>query len=163
MPSFDIVSEINLQEADNAVNQTDKEISQRFDFRGGKSEIQLDKDAKKIKITADDELKLRSIHQILEGKMAKRGIDLRGLKYGKEEAGSGGILRQTIDLKAGLEREEAKEIMKLIKDSKLKVQTQVQDDEVRVTSKSIDELQATMAFLKKQDLKFALQFTNMRS
>jgi hypothetical protein len=163
MPSFDIVSEIDLQEADNAVNQAGKEISQRFDFRGGKSEIQLDKDAKKIKIIADDELKLRSIHQILESKMAKRGIDLRGLKYGKEEAASGGILRQTIDLKAGLEREESKEIIKVIKDSKLKVQAQVQDDEVRVTAKSIDELQATMSLLRKQDLKFALKFTNMRS
>ncbi len=163
MPSFDIVSEIDLQETDNAVNQAQKEIAQRFDFRGGKSEIQLDKDAKKIKIVADDDFKLRSIHQILEGKMAKRGIDLRGLKYGKEEPGSGGVIRQTIDLKAGLEREEAKEIIKVIKDSKLKVQAQVQDDEVRVTSKSIDELQSTMSLLRKHDLKFALQFTNMRS
>ena len=162
MPSFDVVSELDMQEVDNAVNQTQKEIGQRFDFRGGKSELNLEKDAKKIKIVADDELKLRSIHQILEGKLAKRGVDLRCLKYGKEETGSGGVLRQVIDLKSGLDKEEAKEVTKAVKDSKLKVQAQVQDDQVRITSKSIDDLQATMAMLKGKDLKFPLQFINMR-
>jgi cyclic-di-GMP-binding protein len=163
MPSFDVVSELDLQEVDNAVNQAAKEISQRFDFRGGKSELNLEKDAKKIKIVADDDMKLRSIHQILEGKLAKRGVDLRALKYGKEEAGSGGILRQTVELKNGLDKEEAKEVTKAIKDSKLKVQAQVQDEQVRVTSKSIDELQATIALLKGANLKFPVQFINMRS
>jgi hypothetical protein len=162
MPSFDIVSDLDMQEVDNAVNQTAKEISQRFDFRGGKSDITLEKEAKKIKVTADDDFKLRSIHQILEGKLAKRGVDLRALKYGKEESGSGGILRQTIDLKSGIDKEEAKEVMKAIKDSKLKVQAQIQDEQVRVTSKSIDELQATMSLLRSADLKFPVQFTNMR-
>ena len=162
MPSFDIVSDLDMQEVDNAVNQTAKEISQRFDFRGGKSDITLEKEAKKIKVTADDDFKLRSIHQILEGKLAKRGVDLRALKYGKEEAGSGGILRQTIELKSGIDKEEAKEVMKAIKDSKLKVQAQIQDEQVRVTSKSIDDLQATIAMLRSTDLKFPVQFTNMR-
>lgn len=162
MPSFDIVSDLDMQEVDNAVNQTAKEISQRFDFRGGKSDITLEKEAKKIKVTADDDFKLRSIHQILEGKLAKRGVDLRALKYGKEESGSGGILRQTIDLKSGIDKEEAKEVMKAIKDSKLKVQAQIQDEQVRVTSKSIDDLQATIAMLRSADLKFPVQFTNMR-
>lgn len=162
MPSFDIVSDLDMQEVDNAVNQTAKEISQRFDFRGGKSDLTLEKEAKKIKVTADDDFKLRSIHQILEGKLAKRGVDLRALKYGKEESGSGGILRQTIDLKSGIDKEEAKEVMKAIKDSKLKVQAQIQDEQVRVTSKSIDELQATMSLLRSADLKFPVQFTNMR-
>jgi uncharacterized protein YajQ (UPF0234 family) len=162
MPSFDIVSDLDMQEVDNAVNQTAKEISQRFDFRGGKSDITLEKEAKKIKVTADDDFKLRSIHQILEGKLAKRSVDLRALKYGKEESGSGGILRQTIDLKSGIDKEEAKEVMKAIKDSKLKVQAQIQDEQVRVTSKSIDELQATMSLLRSADLKFPVQFTNMR-
>lgn len=162
MPSFDVVSDLDMQEVDNAVNQSQKEIAQRFDFRGGKSEIVLEKDDKKIKIIADDDMKLRSIHQILEGKMAKRGLDLRGLKYGKEEAASGGIIRQVIELKSGLDKEEAKAVTKAIKDSKLKVQAQVQDEQVRVTSKSIDELQAVITLLRGADLKFPVQFINMR-
>lgn len=162
MPSFDIVSDLDLQEVDNAVNQAQKEIAQRFDFRGGKSEIELEKDAKKIKIIADDDMKLRSIHQILEGKLAKRGVDLRGLKYGKEESGSGGIIRQEIELKSGLDKEEAKEVTKAIKDAKLKVQAQVQDEQVRVTSKSIDELQEAITLLRNSGLKFPVQFINMR-
>lgn len=163
MPSFDIVSELDMQEVDNAVNMAQKEIAQRFDFRGGKSSIELDKTAKKLKILADDDMKLRSIHQIVESKLAKREVDLRGLKYGKEESGSGGIIRQEIDLKAGLDKEEAKEITKLIKESKVKVQAQIQDEQVRVTSKSIDELQAAISVLKKGELKFPLQYINMRS
>ncbi len=110
MPSFDIVSEINLMEVENAVNQTSKEIEQRFDFRGGKSSIELDKTAKTIKIVADDDMKLRSIHQVMSGKMAKRNIDLRALKYNPEEQASGNLLRQTVDLKANLEKEELKEV-----------------------------------------------------
>lgn len=163
MASFDVVCELDLMEVENAVNMTAKEIAQRFDFRGGKSELSLEKDAKKIKIIADDELKLRSIHQILETKMAKRGIDLRCLKYGKEEPASGGVLRQQVELKSGLGREEAKEVTKLIKDAKLKVQAQIQDEQVRVTGKSIDELQATIAMLKSSQLSFPVQFVNMRS
>jgi uncharacterized protein YajQ (UPF0234 family) len=162
VPSFDVVSDLDMQEVDNAVNQTAKEISQRFDFRGGKSDVTLEKDGKKIKVIADDDFKLRSIHQILEGKLAKRGVDLRALKYGKEEAGSGGIIRQTIDLKSGIDKEEAKDVIKAIKDSKLKVQAQVQDEQVRVTSKSIDDLQATMSLLRSSNLTFPVQFTNMR-
>lgn len=162
MPSFDVVSELDMQEVDNAVNQAQKEIGQRFDFRGGKSEINLEKEAKKIRVVADDDMKLRSIHQILEGKLAKRGIDLRCLKHGKEETGSGGVLKQVIELKNGLDKEEAKQVTKAIKDSKLKVQAQVQDEQVRVTAKSIDELQATITMLKSQQLNFPLQFTNMR-
>jgi uncharacterized protein YajQ (UPF0234 family) len=104
MPSFDIVSELDLMEVENAVNQTAKEIEQRFDFRGGKSSLELDKTAKKIKIMADDEMKLRSIHQILHQKMAKRNIDLRGLKYNPEEQATGNMIRQIIDLKASLEK-----------------------------------------------------------
>ena len=163
MPSFDIVCELDMQEVDNAVNQVAKEISQRFDFRGGKSELSLDKTAKTVKIVADDDFKLRSIHQLLEAKMAKRGLDLRALKYGKEEAGSGGVIRQTVELKAGLDKDEAKAVTKAIKDSKLKVQAQIQDDEVRVTAKSIDDLQAAIALLRRAELKFPVQFTNMRS
>jgi cyclic-di-GMP-binding protein len=163
MPSFDIVSEVNLMEVENAVNQASKEIETRFDFRGGKSSVELDKATKKIKIMADDDMKLRSIHQVLSGKMAKRNIDLRALKFNPEEQASGNLLRQTVDLKANLEKEEIKEVNKLIKDGNLKVTTEIQGEQLRVVSKSIDELQATMAMLKSKELKFPLQFTNMRS
>jgi uncharacterized protein YajQ (UPF0234 family) len=162
MPSFDIVSELDLMEVENAVNQSAKEIEQRFDFRGGKSSIELDKGSKKIKIMADDELKLRSIHQILQQKLAKRNIDLRGLKYNQEEQASGSMLRQFVDLKAALEKEEMKEVNKVIKDSKLKVTTETQGDQLRVTSKSIDDLQAVMSLLKGKELSFPVQFINMR-
>ncbi|MEI6398099.1 MAG: YajQ family cyclic di-GMP-binding protein [Pseudomonadota bacterium] len=162
MPSFDIVSELDLMEVDNAINQTAKEIEQRFDFRGGKSSIELDKTTKKIKIMADDELKLRSIHQVMAQKMAKRNIDLRGLKYGDEEAASGNMIRQTVELKAALEKEELKEVNKLIKDSKMKVTAESQGDQLRVTSKSIDDLQAVMTMLRGKELKFPVQFINMR-
>jgi uncharacterized protein YajQ (UPF0234 family) len=162
MPSFDVVNELDLMEVENAVNQVQKEIGGRFDFKGGKSEITLEKDAKRLKVLADDDMKLRAIHQILETKMAKRGVDLRCLKYGKEEAGSLGIIRQMIDLRSGLSKEEAKEVTSAIKDSKLKVQAQVQDEQVRVTAKSIDELQATISMLKGKGLKFPVQFVNMR-
>lgn len=163
MPSFDVVSEIDLMEVENAVNQAAKEIETRFDFRGGKSSIELDKVAKKIKIMADDDMKLRSIHQVLSAKMAKRNVDLRALKFNPEEQASGNLLRQSVELKANLEKEEIKEVNKFIKDSKLKVTTETQGEQLRVTSKSIDELQATMSMLRAKDLKFPVQFTNMRS
>lgn len=163
MATFDIVSEIDMMEVENSVNQTEKEIAQRFDFRGGKSSIELDKVGKKIKIIADDDMKLRSIHQILSSKMAKRNLDLRSLKYGKEEAASGNTIRQTIEIKAAMEKEEAKEVTKAIKDAKLKVQVEIQGDQVRVISKSIDELQATISMLKGKELKFPIQFINMRA
>ena len=162
MPSFDIVSEIDLMEIDNAVNMTIKEIGQRFDFRGGKSTLELDKSARKIKITADDDMKLRAIHQILETRLAKRSIDLRCLKYGAEEAASGNIIRQMVDLKNGLEKEEAKELTKAIKDSKLKVQAEIQGEQLRVSGKSIDDLQTVIAMIKGLQLKFPVQFINMR-
>lgn len=164
MASFDIVNEINYQEVDNAVNQTAKEIGTRFDFRGGSSSVEFDKVQKKIKITADDELKLRSIHQLLEQRLVKRGIDLRLVDYGKEEQASGNVLRQELSFKNGIDKEEAKKITKIIKDSKIKVQAQVQDEQIRVTAKKIDDLQATIALLKSSsEIGLPLQFTNMRS
>ena len=164
MASFDIVNEINYQEVDNAVNQTAKEIGTRFDFRGGQSSIEFDKLAKKVKVLADDELKLRSIHQLFEQRMVKRGIDIRLLEYGKEEQASGNVIRQEIALKNGIDKEEAKKIMKIIKDSKIKVQAQIQDEQIRVTGKKIDDLQATIALLRaSSDIGLPLQFVNMRS
>lgn len=162
MPSFDIVSEINMQEVDNAVNQSTRELDTRFDFKGSKSSIVLDKNEKKIKLTADDEFKLRSLHMILEQKMAKRSIDLRAVEYGKEEE-YGMVLRQEIKLISGIGQEISKKIMKLIKDSKIKVQAQIQDEQVRVTGKKIDDLQAVIKHLRENEVGLPLQFTNMRS
>ena len=163
MPSFDIVCEVNLQELDNAVNQASKEIGTRFDFRGGKSKVSFDKGTPLIKIIADDELKLRSIHQILESKVAKRSIDCRVLDYCKEEEASGNIIKQDVKIRNGLEKDEAKQVTKKIKDSKLKVQSQIQDNQVRVSGKKIDDLQQVIAMLKNSELSFPLQFINMRS
>jgi uncharacterized protein YajQ (UPF0234 family) len=163
VPSFDIVSEINMQEVDNAMNQVQKELESRFDFKGTKSTVDLDKEQKKVKILADDELKLRAIHQILEQKMARRGIDIRSITYGKEEPATGNTIRQEISLKVGLSKEDAKKITTAIKDSKLKVQAQIQDEQVRVTGKKIDDLQDCIQMLKKNDHGLPLQFVNMRS
>lgn len=164
MPSFDIVNEVNEQEVDNAINQAAKEIATRFDFRGSKSTLDFDKTEKKIKIFADDELKLRTIHQLLEQKLIKRSVDLRVLDYGKEQQATGNAIRQEVTLKNGIDKEEAKKIVKIIKDSKLKVQAQIQDEQVRVTGKSIDDLQEAIRTLRgANDLSLPLQFVNMRS
>ena len=163
MPAFDIVSEVDMQEVDNAVNQASKEISNRFDFKGSKSTLEFDKEKKEIKILADDDMKLRSIHQVLGQKLIKRSVDLSCLEYGNEDEVSGGMIRQVAKLKQGLEKPDAKKIVKLIKDSKLKVQAQIQDEQVRVTGKKIDDLQSVIATLKSSDLKLPLQFVNMRS
>lgn len=161
MPSFDIVSEIDLQEADNAVNQAKKEIEGRYDFRGSKCEIKWDK--KEIIILADDDYKAGAIKDILQTKFQRRGIDMRALKFEKLEAAGGNMLRQKVLLVQGIEKEIAKEIMKLIKDAKLKVQPQIMEEKIRVTSKSIDELQATMTAVRGGSFEVALQFENMRS
>ena len=163
MPSFDVVCEVDLQEVDNAVNQVVRELSTRFDFRGSKSQISFEKDKKKIKILADDELKLRAIHQLLEGKFAKRGLDCRSLTYGDEVQGSGNQIKQEVDLKVGLTKEEAKKITKEIKEMKIKVQAQVRDDLVRVTGKKIDDLQSVISHLKGANLGLPLDYINMRS
>lgn len=163
MPSFDIVSELDMQEVDNAINQADKEIATRFDFKGGKSKIELDKNAKKIKLLADDDMKLRALHQIIETKMSKRGIDLRCLEYGKQEEATHNAIRQEVTLKNGVDKESAKKITKMIKESGLKVQAQIQDEQVRVTGKKIDDLQAVIQYLRTNEVGLPLQFINMRS
>lgn len=161
MPSFDIVSEVNLQEVDNAVNQSIKEIQSRYDFKGSKSEIIWDK--KEITLVADDDYKLQAIKDILQGKVHKRGIDMKALDFGNPESATGQMIRVKVKLRQGIEKEMAKEIIKKIKDSKLKVQPSVVDDKVRVSSKSIDELQATMALIRSGQFSVPLQFDNMRS
>jgi uncharacterized protein YajQ (UPF0234 family) len=161
VPSFDIVSELNFQEVDNAVNQARKEISTRFDFRGSKSEIQYEN--KEIRLIGDDDYKMKSVRDILESKLVKRGVSLKALDYQKEEEGSMGAKKQLIKLISGLSKEKAKEVVASIKDSKLKVQPAIQGEQVRVTSKSIDELQMVIQHLKSKELGVALQFINMRS
>ena len=161
MPSFDIVSELNMQEIDNAVNQAKKEISTRYDFRGSKSELALEKE--EIKIMADDDYKLKAIKEILEAKMVKRGVSLKALDYQKEEEAAMGLKRQMIKLIKGISKEKAKEVVSLIKDTRLKVQPAIQDEQIRVTGKSIDDLQSVITTLKAADVGVPLQFVNMRS
>ena len=161
MPSFDVVSEINMQEADNAINQARKEIEGRFDFRGTQCEIQWD--TKLITLMADDDHRLEAMVSILQSKMHRRGIDIQALKFETVEPAGGKMLRQKVSLLQGIDKEKAKDICRAIKDSKLKVQAQITDDKVRVTSKSIDDLQSTMGLLKKGSYGIPLQVNNMRS
>lgn len=161
MPSFDIVSELNTQEVDNAINQAKKEIEGRYDFKGSNAELNWDK--KEVVLLAEDDYKIQTMVSILQMKMGKRGIDLRTMVMSKIEAAGGRFLRQKITFSQGIEKEPAKEIIKFIKDAKLKVQAQIMDDKVRVTSKSIDELQSTMQAVKSHNFEVPLQFNNMRS
>ncbi|QSV46437.1 YajQ family cyclic di-GMP-binding protein [Geobacter benzoatilyticus] len=160
MPSFDIVSKVDMQEVDNAVNQAVKEIGQRYDFKGSKSEVTLEKDS--IKVLADDDFRLKAIVDILQSKFVKRGISPKALQYGKAESASGGMVRQIISIQQGISKEKGKEVVAVIKDTKLKVQGQIQDDQVRVTGKNRDDLQDAIRTLKGKDLGIELQFVNFR-
>lgn len=161
MASFDIVSEVNLQEIDNAVNTATKEVAHRYDLRDGKCEIIWDK--KSIVLKANEEIKINAVRDILQSKLHKRGVEISSVKFEKPEPIGGMMLKQEGKIIQGIDKEKAKEIVKSIKDSKLKVQSQIIDEQVRVTSKSIDELQATMAYVKAQKFGLPLQFNNMRS
>jgi len=161
MPSFDIVSKVDMQEVDNAVNQAAKEIEQRYDFKGTHNEIALEKDA--IALLGADDYKLQAMIDILKGKLVRRGVSARCLDFAKKEPASGGAVRQKAAIVQGISTEKGKEIIKLIKDSKLKVQAQIMEEQVRVTGKKIDDLQEIIQFLKEKDLGIELQFVNMRS
>jgi len=158
--SFDIVSKINLQELENAINMSLKEISQRFDFKGSKTEIKQEQD--KIVLVSDDEFKLKNVIDILQGKLVKRGISLKFLEYGKVEQALGGTVRQEVKLKQGIAQDMAKEINKKIKDLGLKVQSQIQGDQIRVFGKKLDDLQATIQALRQANFTIELQFVNYR-
>lgn len=160
MPSFDIVSEIDSQEVDNAVNQATKEVQGRYDFKGSKSEIQWDK--KSLTLIADDDYKLNAMKDILQTKLHRRGCDIKAFRFEKAEPAGGQLLRQKVTIVQGLEKEMASKIVKAIKDTKLKVQAQIMDDKIRVTSKSIDELQETMAKLRAGGFEVPLQFNNLK-
>jgi uncharacterized protein YajQ (UPF0234 family) len=160
--SFDVVSRVDLQEVSNAVQQAVKEITQRFDFKGSKSSIELNKDKAEITLVADDEYKLKSLTEILKSKLVKRNVSLKTLAFGNTEKAAGDTLRQVITLQQGIAVEKAKDIVKLIKDMKLKVQSEIQKDQVRVRAKKIDDLQAVIQMLKGKDFDFHIEFINYR-
>lgn len=160
--SFDIVSRVDMEEVLNSVSQSMKEIKQRFDFKGSKSSIELNKDKGEITLVSDDDHKLKSVIDILEGKLVKRKVSLKALSYGKIEPASGGTVRQMVTLQQGISTERAKEIVKLIKNLKLKVQAQIQDEQVRVKGKKKDDLQAVIQAVKDQEYDFHVEFVNYR-
>jgi hypothetical protein len=160
MPSFDIVSEVNLAEADNAVQNVAREVAGRYDFKGSRSKVEIGEGV--ITIHADDQLKLKQMREILQGHLQKRGVAPGSLDYQKEEAAAGQSLRQAVKIKQGVDKELAKRIVKSIKDAKLKVQASIQGEELRVSGKSRDELQAAIAFVKTLEIEQPLQFKNFR-
>ena len=164
MPSFDVSSEINWQELDNAINQATKEVAQRFDFKGTKAEIKFDQKEKTVTLWCSEEGKLDALNDIFQNKLIKRGISLLSLEYEAIDAAFGESVRQVIKIQAGIAKEKAKEIVKVIKDSKLKVQAQLQDEQVRVTGKNRDDLQSAIVLLKENqsNVKVPMQFGNFR-
>jgi cyclic-di-GMP-binding protein len=160
MPTFDIVSNVDEQELDNALNQTRKEIGQRFDFKDSRTEIEMEE--KEIRITSDDDYKVKAVVDVLQSKLARRSVPLKALVYGKIEPAAGGRSKQTITVQHGVDTDRARQIVKWVKETKLKVQVQIQGDQLRVSGKKRDELQAVMRMLKERDLDLPLQFVNFR-
>ncbi len=158
--SFDIVSQINFPELENAIHQAMTEIRQRFDFKGSISEISHDKE--NLTIVSEDEFRLKSVFDILQNKMIKRGVSLKFFELGKVEQAAGGTVKQISKIKNGLTQEKAKEVVRIIKDAKLKVQAQIQSDQVRVSGKSKDDLQLVIQTLRKSGIDVELQFVNYR-
>ena len=160
--SFDIVSRVDMQEVTNAVQQSVKEIQQRFDFKGSKSSIELNKEAAEITLVSDDEYKLKSLTEILKAKLVKRNVSLKSLGFGTVEKAAGDTVRQVVTLQQGISMEGAKNIVKLIKETKLKAQAEIQKDQVRVRAKKIDDLQTVIQMLKGKDFDFHVEFINYR-
>lgn len=160
MPSFDVVSEIDFAEAENAVQNMTREISTRYDFKGAKSTIEMTDGG--LTILADDDMKLRQMHEILQGNMQKRGIEPGSLDYQKVEPAAGQSVRQHVRLKEGIDKEFAKDLVKKIKAEKFKVQVAIQGDELRVTGKKRDDLQAVISFMKGLEVDQPLQYKNFR-
>jgi uncharacterized protein YajQ (UPF0234 family) len=162
MASFDIVSRIDLQEVDNAVNISRKAILARYDFRGSKTEISLDKKNKKIHVITEDDMKMRAVQDTLIENLVKRKVDRRCLEPKADEMAAQGMIKREIAIKEGVDADQARNIVKMIKDKKLKVQAAIQDQQVRVTGKSIDDLQAVIQELRAANLPIPLQFVNMQ-
>jgi uncharacterized protein YajQ (UPF0234 family) len=160
--SFDVVSKVDMQEVKNAVDQAQREIETRFDFKGSMSTIELDEKAGTLALASDSETRMKALVDVLQSKFIKRGIDIKALDLGKLEEASKGTVRQTVTIRQGLDTETARKVVKLIKDKGLKVQAAIQGDQVRVTGKVRDDLQAVIALLKAADLDAPLQFVNYR-
>lgn len=163
MPSFDIVSKVDAQLLDNAVNVTRKEISNRFDFKDSPVEIDLDRKEYKLSLTTSDDMKMRQLVEVLVNKANKQGISPQAFDLSKDAYPSGKTVKKEVSVRNGLKQEDAKKIVKLVKDSGLKVQAQIMDDTVRVTGKKIDDLQEVIALCRSAELDIPLQFENMRS
>jgi len=162
MPSFDIVSEVNQVEVHNALDQSNKEITNRFDFKGSDARIEFNEKDKALTLFADDDFKLTQVSDVLTGKLAKRGIDVRCLEAGDTDKVSGNKVKQIVKVREGVEQELAKKIVKLVKDSKMKVQASIQGDVVRISSAKKDTLQDAIALVRKSITDFPLQFKNFR-
>ena len=163
MPSFDIVSRLNFAELDNALNNTQKAIAARFDYRGATAELTVDKKEKKLKVVSEDEGKVKGIREMFQSAAVKRGLDVRSFEWGEVEPTIAGKAKVEVKLKDGIAQEDAKAIVKMVKESKLKVTASIQEDEVRVTGKKLDDLQAVMQLVRGADLALPVQFVNMKS
>ncbi len=163
MPTFDIVSKVDLQLLDNAINNAKKEIINRYDFNGSKTEIDFDKKLNVINILTENDMRVKAISDVIISRAMKQGIDPKCFDFGKDEIASGNMLRKEVKIKEGIDKELAKVIVKKIKDSKLKVEAQVQNDQLRVSGKKIDDLQSVIQLLRSESFDQALQFINMRS
>jgi uncharacterized protein YajQ (UPF0234 family) len=159
--SFDIACKLDMQEVANAINQAKREIETRYDLKGSKNDIEQEKMV--LTSTSGDDMKLKAVLDILQSKLHRRGIDLKALTVGDPESAAGGTVRQTVTLQDGVPQDKAREIVRLIKDSKIRVQASIQENQVRVSGKNRDDLQAIIALVKAKDLGIALQFTNYRS
>ena len=159
--SFDIVSQVDTAEVANALNQTVKEVRQRFDFKGSSANVVLEKT--ELLLTAEDETKLRNMNDILQQKLVRRAVPLKALSYGNIEPAAGGTVRQRVQIQQGIPQEKAKEVVKFIKDTKVKVQASIQGDVIRVSGRDRDTLQEVIALLKNKDFAIHMQFTNYRS
>lgn len=163
MPSVDVVSQLDMQEMDNAVNAVKKEIANRYDFRGSKTEVELNKKEKTIRVVVEDDMKLRAVKEMLVGRLIARKISPKVLDFGKEEEASLGMIRLNVKLREGLDSDTCRHVVKMVKDSKLKVQASIQSDQVRLSGNKIDDLQAIMQQLRADEsIPVPLQFVNMK-
>ena len=163
MPSFDIVSSFNMQEVDNAVNMVVRDIANRYDFRGSSTAITLDKGEKSITILADNTMQLAAVVDMIKSRAISRKISIKIFKFNEEESAAGTSIRQKVSLREGIDKDRAKSINKMIKDKKLKVQSQIQGEQLRVTGKKIDDLQSVISMLKSAELDIELQYVNMKN
>ena len=162
MPSFDVVSKFDMQEIDNAVNMVKRDIANRYDFKGSSSDLELNKNENSIKLKADNEYQIQAIADMLEKRAISRKVSIKTFDYGSIEQASGMSIRQIVKLKQGIDKDNATKINKLIKSQKLKVQSQIQGDQLRVTGKKIDDLQEVIQLIKEKNISLPLQFINMR-